>query len=70
MRTKVFALYNNKGGVSKTTTTFNLAAYLSEKKNLKILIIDADSQANITELFFASDPSFWDSSHRKTSERR
>lgn len=67
MKTKVFALYNNKGGVSKTTTTFNVAVYLSEpnnalKKSAKVLLIDADSQANITELFFASDPKFWDSS--------
>jgi chromosome partitioning protein len=55
------ALYNNKGGVSKTTTTFNLAVYLSKIKNRKILIIDADSQSNITELFFSSDANFWDS---------
>ena len=58
---KVIALYNNKGGVSKTTTTFNLAVYLTQKKNKKVLVIDADSQSNITELFFASDASFWDS---------
>ncbi|MGN7985077.1 ParA family protein [Burkholderia sp. 22313] len=60
MAIKVFALYNNKGGVSKTTTVFNLAAFLS-KKGRKTLIIDADSQSNATELFFASDEGFWDS---------
>lgn len=58
---KVFTLYNNKGGVSKTTTTFNLAVFLSSKKGKKVLIIDADSQSNITELFFSSDPKFLDS---------
>ena len=58
---KTIALYNNKGGVSKTTTTFNLAIYLSKIKKKKILIIDADAQSNISELFFASDANFWDS---------
>lgn len=58
---KTVALYNNKGGVSKTTTTFNLAVYLTKQKGKKVLIIDADSQSNITELFFASDANFWDS---------
>lgn len=51
--TKVVTLYNNKGGVSKTTTLFNLAAYLS-KKGKKVLIADCDPQCNVTELFFAS----------------
>ncbi|WP_157660162.1 ParA family protein [Burkholderia ubonensis] len=60
MTIKVFALYNNKGGVSKTTTVFNLAAFLS-KRGRRTLIIDADSQSNATELFFASDEGFWDS---------
>jgi chromosome partitioning protein len=57
---KTICLYNNKGGVSKTTTAFNLAAYLSNKKNKKTLIIDADPQCNITELFFASDERYQD----------
>lgn len=51
--TKVVALYNNKGGVSKTTTSFNLAVYLA-KKGKKVLIADCDPQCNITEMFFAS----------------
>lgn len=52
---KIITLYNNKGGVSKTTTLFNLAVFLS-KRGKKILIADCDPQCNITELFFASDP--------------
>jgi chromosome partitioning protein len=58
---RTIALYNNKGGVSKTTTTFNLAVYLTQVNKRKVLIIDADAQSNITELFFASDAGFWDS---------
>ena len=49
--TKIITLYNNKGGVSKTTTIFNIAVKLS-KNNKKILIADCDPQCNITELFF------------------
>ncbi|MHB1079044.1 MAG: ParA family protein [Prosthecobacter sp.] len=50
---KIITLYNNKGGVSKTTTLFNLAVYLS-KAGKKVLIADCDPQCNATELFFAS----------------
>jgi chromosome partitioning protein len=52
---KVITFYNHKGGVSKTTTTFNLAVYLAEKRNLKILLVDADPQSNLTESFFSPE---------------
>jgi chromosome partitioning protein len=51
--TKIITLYNNKGGVSKTTTLFNLAVYLSKERGKKVLIADCDPQCNATELFFA-----------------
>jgi chromosome partitioning protein len=44
---KTIAIYHNKGGVGKTTTTINLAAAMS-RKGFKVLIIDLDSQANTT----------------------
>lgn len=47
--TKVVTLYNHKGGVSKTTTTFNFAHYLAGKGK-RVLVIDADPQCNITEI--------------------
>ncbi len=50
--TKIITLYNHKGGVSKTTTTFNLAHYLSQSGK-KVLAVDADPQANLTELMLA-----------------
>lgn len=53
MSTKILTLYNNKGGVSKTTTLFNLAVYLSTI-NKRVLIVDCDPQCNVTELFFAA----------------
>ncbi len=45
--TKVISLFNHKGGVSKTTTTFNLGWTFAEL-GLKTLIVDADPQCNLT----------------------
>ena len=44
---KRIALFNHKGGVSKTTTTFNLGWMLAEKGN-KVILVDADPQCNLT----------------------
>ena len=44
---KKIAIFNHKGGVSKTTTTFHLAWALS-KKGKKIIMVDSDSQCNLT----------------------
>lgn len=44
---KKIALFNHKGGVSKTTTTFNLGWKLAEKGK-KVIIVDADPQCNLT----------------------
>jgi cellulose biosynthesis protein BcsQ len=43
----VISLFNHKGGVSKTTTAFNLG-WMIARKGKKVLLVDCDPQCNLT----------------------
>ncbi len=51
-------VFNNKGGVGKTTLLCNLASYLSHENNKRVLIVDADPQCNATIYLFPEDRMF------------
>lgn len=50
------AILNLKGGVGKTATTVNMAAILAADYHKRVLVVDADSQANTTEFFGGKAP--------------
>ena len=51
---KIIILGSEKGGVAKTTSTFNLAYALAEEGK-KVLAVDFDSQANLSTCFGIED---------------
>lgn len=52
---KIICIGNHKGGVGKTTVTANLGALLSQMGK-RVLLIDLDAQANLTDYFLSQRP--------------
>jgi chromosome partitioning protein len=50
---KRIAMFNHKGGVSKTTSVYNIGWMLS--KNAKVLLVDADPQCNLSALILGDN---------------
>lgn len=57
---KTIAFYNNKGGVGKTTSVVNVAATLSAFYGKKILTVDLDSQASLSDFLLEKYDTPWD----------
>ncbi|BAU16055.1 cobyrinic acid ac-diamide synthase (plasmid) [Leptolyngbya sp. NIES-3755] len=53
--TRVIAVFNQAGGVAKTTLTMNLGFQLAQKKKNRVLLIDMDPQASLT-IFMGLEP--------------
>ncbi|WP_223643967.1 ParA family protein [Corallococcus sp. EGB] len=51
---KIVSLFNHKGGVSKTTTTFNLGWALASLGK-RVLLVDGDPQCNLTGMVLGFD---------------
>ena len=61
---KSLVLFNNKGGVGKTTLTFNLA-HMFARMGKRVLLLDFDPQCNLTSILFDEDElvDIWDESN-------
>lgn len=65
---KSVAMFNNKGGVGKTTLLCNLAAYLAKSMAKRVLVIDCDPQCNSTQLIMGEAFAarfYWDDNHHE-----
>jgi cellulose biosynthesis protein BcsQ len=66
---KKIALFNHKGGVSKTTTTFNVGWMLASKGK-RVILVDTDPQCNLTGLVLGySGPTDFEKFYEQEEER-
>ena len=54
---KLLSVFNNKGGVGKTTLVANLGAELALSFGAKVLVVDADPQCNLTQYVLGEEES-------------
>ena len=48
-------MFNNKGGVGKTTLTNNIASFIADNKQKRVLVVDCDPQCNTTQLLMGQE---------------
>jgi chromosome partitioning protein len=51
---KSLVFFNNKGGVGKTTLTFNVA-HMMARQNLRVVLLDYDPQSNLTSIVLSEE---------------
>lgn len=59
-------MFNNKGGVGKTTLTCNLASHFAKRHGQRVLVVDCDPQCNATQLIMGIDYAaelYWTNDH-------
>lgn len=49
------AMFNNKGGVGKTTLTNNIASFIGDNYQKRVLVVDCDPQCNSTQLLMGEE---------------
>src|SRR5437667_6111130 len=49
------SMFNNKGGVGKTTLTCNVAGFFATQRKKRVLVIDCDPQCNCTQLVMGQE---------------
>lgn len=52
---KSVCMFNNKGGVGKTTLTCNVASLIAREYDLRVIVIDCDPQCNSTQLILGEE---------------
>lgn len=58
---QIISVLNEKGGVGKTTISLHLAAWLAMQPGIRVLLVDADPQANATaQLGLREEPGLYD----------
>ena len=62
----VVSIYNNKGGVGKSTLTVGIAEFLASNRKKKVLIIDLDAQASSSSALLGRTPLAEAIQNRKT----
>ena len=52
------SMFNNKGGVGKTTLTCNIASYIARYLSKRVLVVDCDPQCNSTQLMMGENQTY------------
>ncbi|MGF7010534.1 chromosome partitioning protein [Lachnospiraceae bacterium PF1-22] len=55
---KTFLIYNNKGGSGKSPSTIALAGIFADIYNKRVLIVDGDSQINLSSILLKNNPQY------------